>query len=144
MIDSARNMTSIARSGIVSFALLTLVSGTIHAQESLSGVAPLSEPRFLEALPPPVSLMPEASRDPLSRQGTSQIVPEGMISVRQLDELSSDSIGLVDGFTGGLPVDLWAGTSKELVDLLLPKLPRQVKSVATRDLAKRLLLSVAR
>ncbi|NKB44927.1 MAG: hypothetical protein GKS03_11685 [Alphaproteobacteria bacterium] len=144
MIDSDRDMTRNTLAGVVFCSFVALFNANVGAQESASGIEPLSEPRLLEALPPPVSLVPDASRERVSRPGDSSMVPEGVISVRQLDALSSDSIGLLDGFTDGLPVDLWAGTSKELVDLLLPKLPRKVKSGATRDLAKRLLLSVAR
>ena len=72
------------------------------------------------------------------------VVPEGAIAIRELGEVSSDSLGLIDVMTGGLPVSMWEGTSKELVDLLVPSLPSQVESQATRDLMKRLMLSVAR
>lgn len=144
MTASARNILGVTPSGVVLIASLALFGVTAEAQESARTAEPFTEPRVEEALPPPVSLMPNAPGNRESGEGSAQIVPEGMITVRQLDELSSDSIGLLDGFTGGLPVDLWAGTSKEFVDVLLPRLPEQVKSVATRDLARRLLLSVAR
>ncbi len=126
----------------VAFALIA--GGQAKAQELVVDEGVQSEPALIEMLPPPISLVPDGPRDATPRQGTSQIVPEGAISVLHLDELSSDSIGLMDGFSGGLPVDLWSGTSKELVDLLLSRLPRQVKSGAMRSLTKRLLLSVAR
>ena len=39
---------------------------------------------------------------------------------------------------------MWNGTPKELVDVLLPKLPARVSSEASRSLMRQLLLSVAR
>jgi hypothetical protein len=140
MIDSAKLMAlSGCKGKEASFYIAifwALAFGTTQAQDASSLIGQGGSVRAAEALPPPVSLMPNSSASTMDRFGT--------IAVRQLDSLSSDSIGLLDEFTGGLPIDLWSGTSKELVDLLLPKLPRRLKSVAARDLTKRLLLSVAR
>lgn len=69
---------------------------------------------------------------------------EGAIAVRSLEAVSSDSLGLVDALTGGLPVDMWVGTPQDLSDVLLPKLPSRLTSQASRTLMQKLLLSVAR
>lgn len=99
-------------------------------------------------LPPsvaaPISLFPQESSDPVTSLDGMGVVADDIIAVRQLDELSAETLGLIDGFSGGLPVDMWQGTPKELVDILLPKLPSQMKSEVMRDLTSRLLLSVAR
>ncbi len=97
------------------------------------------------SLAPPISLIPSTASSSLSNeQLQSEILPDGVIAIRELGEVSSDSLGLTDALTGGLPVSMWRGTSKELVDFLLPELPTRVTSQAVRDLTKRLLLSVAR
>lgn len=148
MIDSAKLMSPSARkSRDASFygaIFVVLACSVAQAQDSSQLISPDSSIRAVEALPPPVSLVPDSFSLNTGRPGAGGIVADGEISIRQLDALSSDSIGLLDEFTGGLAVDLWSGTSKELVDLLLPKLPRRLKSGAARDLTKRLLLSVAR
>ncbi len=99
----------------------------------------------------PVSLAPPVSLIPASPAGgtpgavrQSNIIPERMIAVRDLDEVSPDSLGLTDALSGGLPVDIWMGTSKELIDILLPRLPVKVSSTVSRQLIQQLLLSVAR
>lgn len=144
MIDSDRGMTLNMHRASIFVAIAIMVGAQADAQESVFDEGVQVEPAFIEALPPPIILLPGGRSDTPSRQSTSQVIPEGAISVLQLDELSPDSIGLMDRFSGGLQFDMWSGTSKELVDLLLPRLPRQVKSGAMRSLTKRLLLSVAR
>ena len=96
-------------------------------------------------LAPPISLIPsQRSLDLSEGRDAFEVVPEGAIAVRDLDEVSTDSIGLMDVLSGGFPVDMWADTPKEMVDVLLPALPRRIPSQFARDLTKRLLLSVAR
>jgi len=96
------------------------------------------------AVPPPISLFPGQNAG--SSQATDLIdtVPEGGIAVRPLNEVSTDSLGVLDTFTGGLPVDLWSGTSAELIEILMPRIPARMLSFTLRDLTERLLLSVAR
>lgn len=131
--------TSLIASGIIASALAL---NAAEAQE------PVTQDVFNESQPgtlaPPVALFPDQPSDPGRPSGGLGSVSGDTIAVRQLDELSSDTLGLLDGFSGGLPVDMWAGTSKELVDVLLPKLPVQVDSEMMRELATRLLLSVAK
>ncbi len=110
---------------------------------SIQGAAQSGE--LAPALPPPISLFPEQQSSTSDPDAVMmETVPEGGIAVRQLEALSTDSLGVLDTFTGGLPVDMWNGTSSELVEILMPKLAEQMPSVAMRDLAERLLLSVAR
>lgn len=133
----------------ISFALvlsLCLGLGSVRAQqvgpEGQSPNQPPSQPPT--SLAPPISLFPEQSS---GTQGTGDDfgpLADDIIAVRQLDELSADTLGLIDGFSGGLPVDMWQDTSKELVDILLPKLPARMDSEVMRDLTQRLLLSVAK
>lgn len=97
-----------------------------------------------DSLAPPMALFPDQPTDSVGPSGGLGSLSRDTIAVRQLDELSADTLGLFDGFSGGLPVDMWAETPKELVDVLLPKLPARVDSEVMRDLTARLLLSVAK
>ena len=127
---------------LLSAGLVVSAEAQEKPNQTALGVAP-STPAML--LTPPVPLVPQSgdlSNPPGVR--SSDIVPEGSIVVRELDEVSSDSLGLTDALTGGLSVDMWNGTPKELVDVLLPKLPARVSSEASRSLMRQLLLSVAR
>lgn len=157
MIDSVKLHRSPARltqafvytSSIVVSGLLTLSLGLTPAaaQEPMTqGTA--SQDAFgrgqPDSLAPPITLFPDQPSEPTDPSGGVGSLSGDAIAVRQLDELSSDTLGLLDGFSGGLPVDMWAGTPKELVDVLLPKLPVRVDSEVMRDLTARLLLSVAR
>jgi hypothetical protein len=127
---------------LLSAGLVVSADAQEKPNQTALGVAP-STPATL--LTPPVPLVPQ-SGDLNNPRGvrSSDIVPEGSIAVRELDEVSSDSLGLTDALTGGLSVDMWSGTPKELVDVLLPKLPARVSSEASRSLMRQLLLSVAR
>ncbi|MFL2769545.1 MAG: hypothetical protein ACJZ9F_00910 [Rhodospirillaceae bacterium] len=96
-------------------------------------------------LAPPVSLVPQSGLiDFSSEMGSQDLVPAGEIAVRALNAVTPDSLGLIDELNGGFPVDMWSGTPKDLVDILLPKLPTRVISEASRSLMSGLLLSVAR
>ncbi len=150
MIDSVRkSVFKTPTLGVAAQALaLALVIGlgvvSVSAQESSRLKNPLDEEGASYTLPPPVSLIPVPSEGATPRSSGSSLVPEGVIAMRQLDDLSPDSLGLFDGVSGGFPTDMWLDTPKELVDILLPKLPWRVTSPVARELAKRLLLSVAR
>lgn len=133
------------------FAVITLLwvmclGPSIRAQNSpdLTGVGVDAAAESIP-LTPPVSLVPENSSDGVTSGARRlDIVPEGMIAVRALNEVSSDSLGLVDVLSGGLTVAMWQDSPKELIDILFPLLPAKVSSAAARDLTRRLLLSVAR
>lgn len=114
----------------------------IEAQQMAQPEAAVDSPP--QSLAPPISLFPDQPSGSAGARGGMTPLADDIIAVRQLDELSVDTLGLIDGFSGGLPVDMWGNTSKELVELLLPKLPAHVDSEVMRDLTGRLLLTVAR
>jgi hypothetical protein len=66
-----------------------------------------------------------------------------VVEVDQLQAIDPDSVGVLDESQGGFGVDMWEGTARSLVERLLPALPTEMGSRAMRDLARRLLLSVA-
>ncbi|MBL4721635.1 MAG: hypothetical protein JKY20_10950, partial [Alphaproteobacteria bacterium] len=65
------------------------------------------------------------------------------ITVDQLDALDPESIGTLDADSGGLGVDMWAGTPRSFIERLVPRTPNRLASPTLRRLARRLLLSTA-
>jgi hypothetical protein len=61
-----------------------------------------------------------------------------------LEELDSDSVGTLTEEDGGFGVNMWEGTSRSLIERLLPGLPVSSSSRTIRSLINRLLLSVAK
>jgi len=93
--------------------------------------------------PAPIELIPKSQ--PESRQTLNSLSSEqDTIDVSTLAKLTPDTIGLLDENSGGFPIDVWQGTSIEVVETLLSKLPDKVESSSLRSLMQRLLLSLAR
>jgi hypothetical protein len=63
--------------------------------------------------------------------------------VTTLEALDPSSVGLLDTRNGGLGTDMWAGSSRRMVERLLPHLPANGGSPALQGLQRRLLASVA-
>jgi hypothetical protein len=127
--------------------------GVVRAQP----LGPDPGPGATEARPP-VRLAPP--QRPLSPQGPVQLQDrpapllrtetgrtpsrlEPVVEVDQLQAIDPDSVGVLDESQGGFGIDMWEGTTRSLVERLLPALPTEMASRAMRDLARRLLLSVA-
>lgn len=66
-----------------------------------------------------------------------------IIRVSTLSNISSEALGLLDSDEGGFGSEMWQGTERSLVELLLPKVPVESPSEAVRDLAFRLLATSA-
>lgn len=121
----------------------TLLSGTpIAAQETdANGVQ--------DAPPAPVRLMPRVfapTPDEQSGKPDAPRIPSSLGSAVQVDSLEGvdpDSAGVLTPAEGGLPVDMWADTSRPMARKLLMRLPVAASSQAMRRLMRRLLLSVA-
>lgn len=60
-----------------------------------------------------------------------------------LSPLDSAAVGLVDRRGGGLPADMWRGTSRSVAERLVAELPAAPGSRALRDLQYRLLVTAA-
>lgn len=86
---------------------------------------------------------PEPVPAPPSAKTTGQPVTEG-VRVGSLQSIDSDTAGTLTKAQGGFGNDMWLGTSRAIVERLLPQLPVNASSVAMRDLMRRMLLSVAR
>jgi hypothetical protein len=120
--------------------LLTLAAGPALAQGPVDGGAlpltPEGAPAALDAPPPAL---------PGEMVETAPAAEEGIpgIEIGDLEELDSDSGGILDASMGGLGVNMWAGTDRARLLRLLSQLPASYDSPALHDLARRLLLSLA-
>jgi len=65
------------------------------------------------------------------------------IEIDPLDVVGVDTTGALTVAEGALPVDMWRDTPRSLIDELLPRLPGETPSPATRSLMRRLLLTGA-
>ncbi len=97
-------------------------------------LAPPPEPLPDSATPPPIPVeqtAPEGERAPAG------------IEVDPLGIAAADGSGLLEPDQGGLGLEMWRGTGRAAVELLLQRLPAGVASPAMHDLARRLLMSNA-
>jgi len=65
------------------------------------------------------------------------------VAVVQLEQVDPSSVGLLTPENGGFGVDLWAGSRRELIERLLPRLPERTPSRTAQSLRRRLLLTAA-
>ena len=65
------------------------------------------------------------------------------IQVDRLEEMSLETLGVLEGADGALGADMWSRTPRRRVEALLPRLPGALDAPVLRDLARRLLLSPA-
>ncbi len=63
------------------------------------------------------------------------------VEVGALAEINADDIGLLAERSGGFPNALWQGTRRDLLTLLMPRMPIEARSPAMRTAALKLLLS---
>lgn len=63
------------------------------------------------------------------------------VEVGALEAINADDVGLLAEQAGGFPNTLWQGTRRDLVTLLMPRMPIEARSPAMRSAALKLLLS---
>ncbi len=107
-----------------------LVSSGAHAQ------APLS------LLPPAVTEANAAETPGDIEFGSEEAFGQGIV-VSPLAAPDLQAIGFLDSANGGFGERMWRGTSRAVIERLLPQLPTEIASHVLRDLARRLLLSAA-
>ncbi|MBT3792812.1 MAG: hypothetical protein HN658_01305 [Rhodospirillales bacterium] len=107
-------------------------SGAASASKALPAQLPKKLPSTVS--PIPVSVTP-VSPSPAPSKG---------IKVDTLGAIDPNSVGLLDAKAGGLGIDMWKGTSADLVSKYLPRLPAPPGLASARSLVRRLLLSAAR
>ena len=65
------------------------------------------------------------------------------IEVDSLKTINPDTAGVLNEKEGGFGVELWKGTSRELLETMIERLPVNLRSEVMRGLVRRLLLSTA-
>ena len=129
-------------------AVISIVfAAPVNAQPSLQPksitpktLAPLSEAEPLEKptlQPGQVEGTAPSAGGQLGRLG-------GAISIESLQTMDPDSVGTMTREEGGFGINMWDGTSRDMVEKLLPKLPVNSQSRTMRDMMRRLLLSIAK
>jgi len=101
-------------------------------------LAPTAVPRQ------PAVALPVNAPQALSPPPSARALVPLQINVEELQKIDSDSVGTLNQEQGGFGINMWEGTSRSLVEKLLPKLPVSSSSRAMRALMRRLLLSAAK
>ncbi len=129
------------------------------AQESSPDTGPLRliPPLLLKPVTPPTPLSGEPAPEETAPSASwpagvtpvaipsSDTAPaaKGGVQVDPLRTIDPDAVGVLSESQGGFGDAMWEGTSRNLVETLLPRLPVNTGSTAMRDLMRRLLLSAA-
>jgi hypothetical protein len=116
--------------GVVLGAILLFLLALLPAAAQTGAPTPLTP-----SAPAPPASTPAAAPPPAPATGGSQI------ETAPLAEIVNDADGPLEG-TAGLGIDLWRGTSRSLVETLIPQIPT-TSSLAERGLIRRLLLTSA-
>jgi hypothetical protein len=86
---------------------------------------------------------PANAGEPEPREAAAEGDSASGVEVDQLDEMSLETLGVLDTDSGALGADMWSGTPRRRVEALLPRVPGELDAPVLRDLARRLLLSPA-
>lgn len=137
--------------GFCAAALLIVAAGSAVAQTADSD-APIRLVPLEEIVAPDEILAPLESIDtPLlldvETLAAPERTPEGdsaQVEVGTLAEINADDVGLLTEQSGGFPDSLWLRTRRDIVTLLLPRLPVEARSPAMRSAALKLLLSAGK
>ncbi len=167
MPDSSANPAAVAatfRAALVlAVAYAVLASSAVGAQDAPPvGEAPLGPIRLAppKMLTPPTRLQqdpappreepPNSGRaNPAPRRFSAEELPvagsagETAVQTDSLKTIDPDTAGVLGDGEGGFGIDMWNGTPRGVVDVLLSRLPVNSASPAMRDLMHRLLLTIA-
>jgi tetratricopeptide (TPR) repeat protein len=106
--------------------------------------APDAETLVPDTLPDLDDLTPSTTFETLAPPADTAAPTEidaARVEVGALGEINVDDVGLLAEQSGGFPNALWHGTRRDLVTLLMPRLPIEARSPAMRSAALKLLLS---
>jgi hypothetical protein len=95
-------------------------------------------PRQLPGAPVEQTQLPPPPAD-----SGSSAPPRSGVIVAPLGAPEGAAAGLLDSSNGGLGTDIWTGSSREEIDALLARLPVASPVYSERELARRLLLTIA-
>lgn len=127
-------------------ALVTAAGAAAGARAAPTPLLAQVEAPVLLGPPQPLGPEPREMFEPVESEPSPPPVTEEIpppVQVGPLQAVDPDSIGLIDEARGGFGIDMWRGTSRRVVESLLPALPAATRSRVMRDLMRRLLLSAA-
>ncbi|MBS27619.1 MAG: hypothetical protein CL566_01655 [Alphaproteobacteria bacterium] len=101
-------------------------------------LAQQSGPIRLAPLPPA-----EPRSEPEPAADTGEDAAPSNVTIRDLDAVDQDAVGMLGDGDGGLGQDMWSGTARVDALRLVRNLPNSYASQAARALSRRLLLTVA-
>ncbi|WP_425407366.1 hypothetical protein [Hwanghaeella sp.] len=90
----------------------------------------------------PLQLIPLGLPDPVETRNEPVEIRSG-IAVQSLQRIDPESVGVLDAGAGGFPVDMWTGTPRRRIDVLMERLPTAPVSEVQMQITRRLLLSRA-
>lgn len=139
-----------------------VISGPAGAQTDASTVgrplllAPVLRDTVREGAPAQIPASPAAAAPGAPAGASSSLGPSPLpglkspvlkspasVQVDRLRLIDADAAGVLGESQGGLGAGMWQGTSRVVVEALLPQLPVHSASPTMRDLMRRLLLSTA-
>ena len=150
----AASHVNIAFSLVVASVLCQFISGSAEAMDwgrVYSNEVNISQNTELKGVPlrlRPIGEATSVKGTPLGEiqpklEIKSSVALENKVKVDKLSTLDFETVGTLDKEIGGLGLYMWRGTSRDLIDNLLPQIPNAIRSPAMRSLARRLLLSTA-
>jgi len=104
-----------------------------------------TDPALPKAIEVPMTVQPVPLKSQPVQTEVAKPATTGneVVQVGTLDEIDPSSIGLLDPGAGGLGTEMWRGSDRSRIELLLPRLPMGTLSATMQGLSRRLLLSAA-
>ena len=127
----------------VLIAIFTLSHGLLYAQTVTESLEPVSliPKQILEIkVSEKVS---DNNLDVLSEKKITSDVNDNAVEIKKLGEVDSDAVGISERLDGQFLSNMWQGTSREVAERLINKMPDRIASDAAQSLARRILLVAA-
>lgn len=129
------------------------VSNFAHAEESTASGAPRGLGPATTSTAPSIpadepASVPDAEAPPPPAPRTEEVLPDQVgkpsgpkVTVSGLDEIDPSGAGILDGSSGGLPSNIYAGSPRAAIVARIAQLPAAPNSPAMQSLLRRVLLS---
>ena len=127
----------------VLIAIFTLSHGLLYAQtvtESLEPVSLIPKQTLEVKVSEKVS---DNNLDVLGEKKITSDVNDNTVEIKKLGEVDSDAVGISERLDGQFLSNMWQGTSREVAEHLINKIPDRIASDAAQSLARRILLVAA-
>ena len=124
-------------------AIFTLSHGLLYAQmvtESLEPVSLIPKQTLEVKVSEKVS---DNNLDVVSEKKITSDVNHNTVEIKKLGEVDSDAVGISERLDGQFLSNMWQGTSREVAERLINKIPDRIASDAAQSLARRILLVAA-